>query len=92
MSDTTWAPGDLAFLDGSLFMPGLQGETLYEAVLDGEEIVDWKEYFVGQYGRLRTVRVGPDGLLYLLTSNRDGRGDSELNDDRIIRIDPTLLD
>jgi len=47
---------------------------------------------VGEYGRLRTVQVGPDGMLYLLTSNRDGRGDTPAdNDDRVIRIDPTQL-
>jgi glucose/arabinose dehydrogenase len=91
-ADVTWAPGDLQFLDGSLYMPGLRGETLYEAVLDGTDIVAWHEHFIGEYGRLRSVRVGPDGLLYLMTSNRDGRGDPPVDgDDRIIRINPTLL-
>jgi len=90
-ADVTWAPGDLQYFEGSLYMPGLKGQTLYEAVLDGTEIVDWYEHFVGQYGRLRSVRVGPDGLLYVLTSNRDGRGDVSDNDDRIIRINPNEL-
>jgi glucose/arabinose dehydrogenase len=92
-ADVTWAPGGLAYLDGSLYMPGLRGETLYEAVLDGEEIVAWHEHFVGEYGRLRTVVVGPDNMLYLTTSNRDGRldGEPEATDDRIIRINPAKL-
>lgn len=87
----TWAPGGIAYLNGSLFMPGLRGETLYEAVLSDTEIIEWREHFVGEYGRLRTVQVGPDGLLYLLTSNRDGRGLPDSEDDRIIRINPERL-
>jgi len=91
-ADVTWAPGGLAYHNGSLYMPGLRGVTLYEAVLEGDAILEWREHFVGEYGRLRTVQVGPDGMLYLLTSNRDGRGDTPAdNDDRVIRIDPTQL-
>jgi glucose/arabinose dehydrogenase len=39
------------------------------------------------YGRLRDVVQGPDGL-YILTSNRDGRGSPAPNDDRILRLIP----
>lgn len=45
----------------------------------------------GEYGRLRHVEQGPDGALYLLTSNHDGRvirGFPTDDDDRIIRIEP----
>jgi glucose/arabinose dehydrogenase len=91
-ADVTWAPGGLAYIDGSLYMPGLRGETLYEAILDGTDIVAWEEHFVGEYGRLRTVQVGPDGLLYVTTSNRDGRKDTPAsNDDRLLRINPAML-
>lgn len=90
--DTTWAPGGLAYHDGYLYIPGLRGETLYRASLNGTDIVSWEEFFVGEYGRLRTVTVGPDNLLYLTTSNRDGRGTPVENDDRVIRINPNLLD
>jgi glucose/arabinose dehydrogenase len=40
------------------------------------------------YGRLRTVVEGPDGDLYVLTSNRDGRGEPVPGDDRILRVVP----
>lgn len=40
-----------------------------------------------RFGRLRAMTVGPDGALYIGTSNRDrGRGNIREGDDRIIRI------
>jgi glucose/arabinose dehydrogenase len=43
-----------------------------------------------RFGRLRALEVGPDGALYLGTSNRDrGRGNIREGDDRIVRISPT---
>ena len=39
-------------------------------------------------GRLRDVATGPDGFLYILTSNQDGRGSPKTNDDKILRIVP----
>ena len=44
--------------------------------------------FEGAFGRIRTVVEGPDGALYALTSNRDGRGSPREGDDRILRIVP----
>ena len=41
-----------------------------------------------RFGRLRTVVEGPDGALYALTSNRDGRGTPRKGDDQILRITP----
>ncbi len=87
----TWAPASLAYLNGSLFFGGLRGEALYEAVLEDERVVEFKEHFKGQFGRIRTVRVGPDAMLYLTTSNRDDRGTVKAGDDKIIRVNPALL-
>ncbi len=42
----------------------------------------------GTYGRLRDAVAGPDGALYVLTSNRDGRGNPRRGDDKILRITP----
>ena len=87
----TWAPASLVYIDGSLYFGGLKGESLYEAGIQGENVVEFKEHFVGQFGRIRTVRVGPDNMLYMTTSNTDGRGDAFEGDDKIIRIDPSQL-
>jgi glucose/arabinose dehydrogenase len=88
-ANDTWAPGGAVFAGDSLFFTGLKGEALYEAVIEGGWVIDLKEHFKGKYGRLRDVSLGPDGLLYLLTSNKDGRGNPAYNDDRIIRVNPT---
>lgn len=40
------------------------------------------------YGRLRGLTVGPDGALYVGTSNRDGRGRPREGDDRVLRLIP----
>jgi hypothetical protein len=57
-------------------------------VLSGDSVVADEALFVGAYGRLRTVVEGPGGKLYVLTSNRDGRGPVHAGDDRILRITP----
>jgi glucose/arabinose dehydrogenase len=43
---------------------------------------------VGTYGRLRHVAVAPDRSLWVLTSNRDKRGNPTDGDDRILRLTP----
>lgn len=87
-ASVTWAPGSALYYDGSVFFGGLRGATLYEAVLEGTKVIELREHFKGVYGRLRTISRGPDGMLYLTTSNRDGRGKVHEGDDKIIRLDP----
>lgn len=87
----TWAPASLVYLNGSLFFGGLMGKTLYEAKLEGAKIAELKEHFKNDYGRIRTVRIGPDNMLYITTSNTDGRGSPAEGDDKIIRINPAFL-
>jgi glucose/arabinose dehydrogenase len=73
------------------------GDTFYAAALAGTRL--WTvpltaaggagtpaAVLQGTFGRLRTVKLGPDGFLWLTTSNRDGRGSPVAADDRVIRI------
>lgn len=87
----TWAPSGAAYLDGSVFFTGLRGESLFQAVIDGVTVKSLAAHLEGKYGRLREVVVGPDGFLYLLTSNRDGRGSASVKDDRMLKVDPASL-
>lgn len=88
----TWAPASAAIQGNNLYFGGLRGEALYRALLSGEEVVRLDRFFHEDFGRIRTVRVGPDDMLYITTSNRDGRGDAKEGDDKIIRINPESLD
>lgn len=83
--DETWAPSGLAYHKGVFFFAGLRGSTLFSFDPENPD-VGVSEQFAGEFGRLRDVVVGPDGALYLATSNRDGRGSPAQNDDRIIRV------
>jgi glucose/arabinose dehydrogenase len=80
------APSGATFYDGDYYFATLRGEALRRVRFDGDRIVSDETLLEGEYGRLRTVVEGPDGALYVLTSNRDGRGDPADSDDRILRI------
>jgi glucose/arabinose dehydrogenase len=73
---------------GSFVLAALRGSQLRRlAFRDGRVIAD-QPLLSGRFGRLRTVVEGPDGALYVLTSNRDGRGRPRGGDDRILRVTP----
>ena len=48
-----------------------------------------KDFFIGDFGRLRDICISPEGKVYIAVSNRDGRGSPTTEDDRIIEIAPT---
>lgn len=93
-TNATWAPSGAAFVTrgpwaGSLVFTGLRGQALYRLVLDAADprrVATFETLLEGRFGRLRDVVDGPDGDLYLLTSNRDGRGNPGPEDDRVIRL------
>ncbi|KKQ96548.1 MAG: Quinoprotein glucose dehydrogenase [Candidatus Levybacteria bacterium GW2011_GWB1_39_7] len=84
----TWAPGGAAFLGDSLFFGGLRGTALFEFNTSEQKI---KKYLENKIGRIRDVVAGPDGMLYITTSNRDGRSKVLNDDDKILRVNPARL-
>ena len=89
---TTWAPSGIAYADGSLFFAGLRGSALYEVTFGPNgTVAGVTPHLEGQYGRLRAVVLGPDGYLYVTTSNLDGRGTPRPGDDQILKIHPDFF-
>lgn len=96
--DDTWAPSGAEFYDGDkipqwsgkYFVATLRGNHLHMIDFDfqNNKVLSHQKLFDGEFGRLRDVATGPDGYLYILTSNEDGRGAPKVNDDRILRIVP----
>lgn len=90
--EETWAPAGAVYLDGSIFFTGLRGESIYEAKISEEgRINSVVVHFRGTFGRLRAIKIGRDGFLYVSTSNTDGRGEVRPGDDKIIRINPKIF-
>lgn len=85
----TWAPSGIAILGRDLFVAGLRGQRLLRLALGPDlGVVRTTALLDRSHGRLRDVVVGPDGALYVATSNRDGRGRPAPDDDRILRVMP----
>jgi glucose/arabinose dehydrogenase len=80
------SPSGIAVAAGRAWLGALQGECVWSVVLDGPDAGTSKAHFSGEYGRLRSVALAPDGALWVTTSNRDGRAEPRPGDDRILRI------
>jgi glucose/arabinose dehydrogenase len=98
------SPSGIAVTEEAVYLASLRGERLWRvpllgdasAVADGESsgFGEPQAMLEGEYGRLRAVHAGPDGELYVLTSNTDGRGEplvsqdgqGPLIDDRMLRV------
>ena len=83
------SPSGVAFANGHLFVAALRGTRTWVVPVTasggaGTPIAELQ----GQFGRQRTIARGPDGWLWMMTSNRDGRGTPVATDDRIVRIPP----
>lgn len=89
--DETWAPSGLAYSKGHIVFTGLRGQSLYAASVTQTGATNLRAFYRNEFGRLRTVVVGPDGALYLVTNNTDGRGEPSATDDRIIKVRPDFL-
>ncbi len=56
---------------GDYLVAALRGQQVRRARFEGERVTVNEPLFEGRYGRLRSVVEGPDGALYVLTSNGD---------------------
>ena len=74
------APSGMAFVkgnkfinwDGNILVGALRDQSLVRLELDGDKVLREERMLKGQVGRIRDVRLGPDGLIYLLTDAADG--------------------
>jgi glucose/arabinose dehydrogenase len=76
------SPSGIAISGSNLYIANLRGERLRKVPLGAPGTAT--DFYVRQYGRLRDVSVAPDGRLYILTNNTDGRGTPQTGDDRLI--------
>ncbi len=84
-----WAPAEaspsgIAVAAETVFVAGLRGQRLLtsptvDPAAGGPLLIE-------DFGRLRDVVVAPDGALWVVTNNTDGRGEASETDDRIIRF------
>jgi len=100
-SVATWtteeaSPSGIALLDGAaipqfegdVLVAALRGQRLWRADLDADGAVAGTDVVLEDTGRLRAVEQAPDGSVWLLTSNCDGRGECPESGDQILRLGP----
>jgi glucose/arabinose dehydrogenase len=79
------SPSGLAVTNEGLYVGALRGERVWRVPLTAEGLGS-PQVLLDGLGRIRNVAVAPDGALYLITSNTDGRGDVRDGDDRLVRL------
>jgi glucose/arabinose dehydrogenase len=89
--DPSIEPGGILFYSGdsldfesSFIMASMRAANLYQ--LDFEEGLSSQKSILSGIGRVRDVVEGPDGSLYVITSNTDGKGFPDSMDDKLLRI------
>ncbi|MEM7047521.1 MAG: PQQ-dependent sugar dehydrogenase [Pseudomonadota bacterium] len=71
--DPSIAPSGFAFWRGSFYVGALAGQTLARLERVDGIFTEKDRLFTGEFGRIRDVRAGPDGWLYLLTDENPGQ-------------------
>lgn len=95
--EKTWAPSGMTFVSkgpwaGELLVANLRGNQVLKISLHEQDKskVDIVEHLFKDWGRIRNVYEAEDGTLYIMTNNRDGRGNPKQGDDKIYRLRPTF--
>ena len=78
------SPSGIAIVSDTIFMASLRGERLWRIVPSTGMVDEW---FVTSLGRLRDVVSGPDGTLWFVSNNTDGRGEPQSGDDRLYQVE-----
>lgn len=78
------SPSGIAYTDGTLFIANLRGAVL--RVIKTDDLSSSTTHFKNEVGRIRDATIAPDGKLWIITNNTDGRGQPGKDDDRIISI------
>ena len=81
------SPSGIAAVGDTVFVTGLRGERLWVVDVSVSSTLE-RDATVGLdgQGRLRDVVAAPDGTLWILTNNTDGRGTPRTGDDVLIRL------
>lgn len=82
------SPSGIAYVRDTIFLAALRGQRLWQVPVPDGEAGEPQDFAVGEYGRLRDVTLAPDGTLWILTNNTDGRNPDGPgpDDDRILRV------
>jgi len=83
------SPSGIAYVGGespAVYVASLRGQVLWQVPVVGDGAGEPVALDLGALGRLRTVTAQPDGSLWLMTSNTDGRGEPGPTDDVIVEV------
>ena len=80
------SPSGIAISHGRAWLGGLRGKSLWSVDIGGANAKSRVRHFNNTFGRIRNVKAAPDDSLWITTSNRDGRGTPNANDDKVVRI------
>ena len=79
------SPSGIAVTYEGIYMGALRGRAVWRIGLTPDGVHP-PHILIDDLGRIRHVEWGPDGALYVLTNNTDGRGDPRSGDDRLVRV------
>ena len=90
--DPAIEPGGIVFYSGNqlefksdMIMASMKPENL-DRVKISDEGIEYQKSILSGLGRIRDVAEGPDGYLYIITSNTDGKAFPDEDDDKLVRV------